>query len=88
MDQQKILLFIIVLILSVGLSAFGGHVVINKISDKVIEKLKREYVPGPYQPGFDPDKIEPKFKQPATPGKVFQEISPQSWNEMWEQSRY
>lgn len=86
MDQQKILVFIIILILSVGLSAFGVHIAINKITDKVIEKLKREYVPGPYQPGFDPDKIEPKFKQP--PGKVFQEISPQSWNEIWEKSRY
>jgi len=35
------------------------NLVVNQIADRVIQKLKRDYVPGPYQPGFDPDKVDP-----------------------------
>jgi hypothetical protein len=34
-------------------------VLTKKITRQVIEGLKREYVPGPYEPGFDPDKVPP-----------------------------
>lgn len=34
-------------------------VLTDKIADKVVQSLKREYVPGPYEPGFDPDKVPP-----------------------------
>ena len=33
------------------------NLVVNQIADRVIQKLN--YVPGPYQPGFDPDKVDP-----------------------------
>jgi hypothetical protein len=37
------------------------NIVIDQVADRVIEKLKRDYVPGPYQPGFDPDKVDPSI---------------------------
>ena len=38
---------------------FFGKLAINKISDEVIQKLKKEYSPSPYGPGIDPDKVDP-----------------------------
>jgi hypothetical protein len=32
---------------------------VPRITAKVIEELKRSYTPGPYDPGFDPDKVNP-----------------------------
>jgi hypothetical protein len=37
-------------------------VMTKRITHSVIEGLKRDYVPGPYEPGFDPDKVPPKLK--------------------------
>jgi hypothetical protein len=28
---------------------------------QVIDSLRKEYSPGPYSPGFDPDKIDPRL---------------------------
>lgn len=28
------------------------------VTESVISTLKRDYVPGPYHPGFDPDKVD------------------------------
>lgn len=44
------------LLLSVLLNLF---VTTDKVADRVVAKLKRDYVPGPYEPGFDPDKVPP-----------------------------
>lgn len=39
---------------------FGiGKFMVEKVTDRVIEKLQRDYSPSPYSPGFDPDKINP-----------------------------
>lgn len=40
--------------------AVNNIVMTSKITSKVLESLKRDYVPGPYEPGFDPDKVSPK----------------------------
>jgi hypothetical protein len=32
---------------------------VNKATEKVIQKLQKEYSPSPYSPGFDPDKVDP-----------------------------
>ena len=37
---------------------FGNKVIIDKVADRVIQKLQREYSPSPFAPGFDPDKID------------------------------
>jgi hypothetical protein len=36
----------------------GNKIVIDKVADRVIQKLQREYSPSPFAPGFDPDKID------------------------------
>jgi hypothetical protein len=38
---------------------FSALMMPKKLTDQVIQKLKRDYVPGPYEPGFDPDKVPP-----------------------------
>ena len=43
------------IILIVGV---GGNFVIEKISNRVIQKLQRDYSPSPYGPGIDPDKLD------------------------------
>jgi len=47
----------------------GGPILIDRISQKVINKMQKEYSPGPYAPGFDPDRIDPRFfqGQPKSP---------------------
>ena len=82
------LVVIIVVILAVVLgSVFGMHVLIDKTSDKVIEKLQRDYVPGPYTPGFDPDKINPNFwrnqQQPYSPDNS-RRPQPVGYSEKWQ----
>lgn len=37
----------------------GGPIFIDKVSNHVIQKLKKDYTPGPYDPGFNPDLIDP-----------------------------
>lgn len=47
---------LLVLIVSVFFNTF---VMTDRVADRVVQKLKRDYVPGPYEPGFDPDKVPP-----------------------------
>jgi hypothetical protein len=49
-----------VLVLSLLLNSV---VLTNKITTRVLQNLKRDYVPGPYEPGFDPDKVPPKLSR-------------------------
>ena len=54
--------------LVVGLTILIGSLFVNnifltkKITERVIQEINREYVPGPYEPGFDPDKVPPRSK--------------------------
>ena len=36
---------------------FAGNIMVDKIVNRVIQKLQKEYSQSPYGPGFDPDKI-------------------------------
>jgi hypothetical protein len=49
-------LFLLVLVVAL---AVNNIVLTSKITSRVLDTLKREYVPGPYEPGFDPDKVPP-----------------------------
>lgn len=40
--------------------AVNNVVMTNRITSRVLEGLKRDYVPGPYEPGYDPDKVPPR----------------------------
>lgn len=44
----------------------------NKIADKVIQKLQKEYCPSPYGPGIDPDKIN-----------IDKLMNSKEWNKTW-----
>jgi len=53
---KMVALFLLVLVVTL---AVNNLVLTSKITDRVLDSLKREYVPGPYEPGFDPDKVPP-----------------------------
>jgi hypothetical protein len=58
------------------------NIVLDKIADRVIEKLKRDYVPGPYSPGFDPDKVDPSaFSSMSIPLTLNEIDFPTNWTE-------
>lgn len=89
--NKKILLPIVAFIVVVSICFVFGNIFVNKITDKIKQEIRqeliRDYVPGPYSPGFDPDKITPKFKA-IPPSPVRLEVkTPQEWNETWEKSR-
>jgi len=65
-DFQELLnnkLFWLVAFLGIGMASFVGLKVylVNKVTANVIEKLQKEYTPGPYSPGFNPDLVDPNF---------------------------
>ena len=62
MDRKLLILFASLLAFFL-LAVVAKDYVINAITDNVIQKLKRDYVPGPYDPGFDPDKVNPSYFQ-------------------------
>tara|TARA_Y100000034_G_scaffold130673_1_gene189683 strand:- start:1386 stop:1709 length:324 start_codon:yes stop_codon:yes gene_type:complete len=57
-NSQYIMLFVAggLLVAFIGVMA-GGDFFVDKVADRVIEKLQKPYGPSPYGPGFDPDKI-------------------------------
>ena len=69
----------------------------KKITESVVKELRNTYTPGPYQPGFNPDKVNPNaFRQPPQqqqqqPQSVpyFDPLpTPNQWNQQWNQQRY
>jgi hypothetical protein len=56
-DKLNVILFLFVLI---GVLLVNNILMVQRVTDKVIQNLKRDYVPGPYDPGFDPDKVPPR----------------------------
>lgn len=68
-DNNNKSLIYVVIGLAVFLVAvvFGGNFVMDKIANKVIIKLQKEYSPSPYGPGLDPDKIDPEKIRNAKP---------------------
>ncbi|RDJ35253.1 MAG: hypothetical protein DWQ19_10590 [Crenarchaeota archaeon] len=94
MNLEKNLLPIIIAFgVILGLMYFGGNWVVDKTCDRVIEKMQRDYTPGPYQPGFDPDKVNvdqfrqgpPQFQSNfQTPPELG---TPEDWNRLWESQR-
>lgn len=60
MNQNNIILGVVAVVGALFTGAFVAFpLVVDKVSDSVIEKLEREYAPGPYAPGFDPDRVDP-----------------------------
>ena len=55
--DNKMLWVLIAFVLINTFVFFVGKVFVSKVSDSVIQKLKKDYSPSPYGPGFDPDKM-------------------------------
>jgi hypothetical protein len=60
MSKENLTLVSLVLALLLGTLVVNNVFLTERITQKVIDRLKRDYVPGPYEPGFDPDKVPPR----------------------------
>lgn len=80
--MTAILVFAVVL----GICTIGGKLVVDKVTEKVIKEMRREYSPGPYNPGFDPDKVDPNFfkNQQAPPPSRSNYVTPSDFNSVWD----
>lgn len=67
-NNNKIII-VIAVVLGVALIGFQGcDMFMNKIADRVIEKLEKDYSPSPYGPGLDPDRVDVNaFARPQQP---------------------
>ena len=83
----------------IGVLLVGGVVcgpyLMDRLTDRVIERLLKEYSPGPYSPGFDPDKVDPnawrrsrQLEQVNQPPSGWEDQSPKEWNRQWEDQRH
>jgi len=63
MTNENIKAAVVFLFFLVVVLAVNNVILTSKITSNVLDSLKREYVPGPYEPGFDPDKVPPKAAQ-------------------------
>lgn len=59
MTKENLQLVTVMLAVLIGVLFVNNMVMTSRVTSKVIESLKRDYVPGPYNPGFDPDKVSP-----------------------------
>lgn len=57
-NNKMFWVLIVVTIFNIG-AFMVGKVVIDRAADRVYDKLRKEYSPSPYSPGFDPDKVNP-----------------------------
>jgi hypothetical protein len=100
LKNNKIFLIVISLV-TINLLGFAfSKFVINTTTECVIEKLKQNYSPSPYGPGFDPDKVNSNSLKVDTQGnELYSKISFkndlvhgsagvfESWQKDWEQDR-
>lgn len=61
MENKNLLIGVLGLTLVLFLVFLANSFLVPKITRNVIQELKREYSPGPYDPGFDPDKVNPNL---------------------------
>jgi hypothetical protein len=57
-SKQQLIIIVAVIMGAAIMGLQGCEMVLNKIADKVIEKLEKEYSPSPYGPGLDPDRVD------------------------------
>lgn len=77
---------ILVVGLLFGSMIFGG-MVLDRLADKVIERMEKPYSPSPYGPGLDPDKVDghqTTIKEKTGEPVKFNE---KAWIKRWESSR-
>lgn len=60
MTKENMKLVVVILSFLIATLFVNNLVLTKRIASRVVEELKRDYVPGPYEPGFDPDKVPPR----------------------------
>jgi len=89
-NSNKLLWVVIVLtIVMIGVGV-GSKVLVDKVADRVIQKLQKEYSPSPYGPGIDPDKLDPEKLNKSPNSPVLPPFNPTAslnWNDDWEKQR-
>lgn len=89
-NSSKLLWIVIILtVIMVGVG-IGSKVLVDKVADRVIQKLQKEYSPSPYGPGIDPDKLDPEKlrKGPVNPQVAPTKVTqPSGWDGEWEKQR-
>jgi len=57
-NNDKLVYVFIGLTVLLLIFGIGTKVFVDKVADRVIYKLQKDYSPSPYGPGIDPDKID------------------------------
>jgi hypothetical protein len=70
--KKSVLFWVVIGFTALNLSAFlFSKYIVHQTTQRVLEKLQKEYSPSPYGPGFDPDKMNlDGLKQPAPGGAI------------------
>lgn len=84
-DNNKLLWIVIGLTVVMLVVGIGSKSLVNKISDRVIEKLQKEYSPSPYGPGIDPDKLDVEKLRRSAPPPV--RTKDTGWDTDWQSQR-
>lgn len=58
MTNNKLVYVFVALTVLLLVFGLGTKVFVDKVADRVIYKLQKDYSPSPYGPGIDPDKID------------------------------
>ena len=77
--MEKTMVYTIIggILLIVIINIVGFKIIEQRVTNRVIETLRRDYTPGPYTAGYDPDKID---------FKAFRGTS-SNWTADWEAKR-
>lgn len=58
MNTNKLLYVVLGLTTLLLVFGLGVNLFVDKVSDRVIQRLKQDYSPSPYGPTIDPDKVD------------------------------
>ena len=94
-ENKLLWVALVICVLLVGAVSCGPYLM-DRMADRVIERLLKEYSPGPYSPGFDPDKVDPNAwhhrslqpEQANQSSSRWEDQSPKDWNRQWEDQRH
>lgn len=79
-------LAVIFVSLFLGSILFGG-MFMDRLADKVIERMEKPYSPSPYGPGLDPDKLDGYRTTIEDLSGEPVKFDGLEWTERWEMSR-
>ncbi len=57
-SDKRLIWAVVILAISMLVVGVGSRILVDKIADRVILKLQKDYSPSPYGPGIDPDKLD------------------------------